>query len=57
MEGARVETELATMPGKDEIRAMLPRVACPDASLVRQLSAPGQDLSYARRCAQLKIRG
>jgi large subunit ribosomal protein L10 len=48
MEGSRVETELATMPGKDEIRAMLlAQLLAPAQSLVRQLSAPGQNLSYA----------
>ena len=47
MEGPRVETELATMPGKDEIRAMLlAQLLAPAQSLVRQLSAPGQNLSY-----------
>ena len=47
MEGARVETELATMPGKDEIRAMLlAQLMAPMQSLVRQLNAPGQNLSY-----------
>jgi large subunit ribosomal protein L10 len=48
MEGARVETELASMPGKDEIRAMLlAQLLAPAQSLVRQLNAPGQNLSYA----------
>jgi large subunit ribosomal protein L10 len=47
MEGARVETELATMPGKDEIRAMLlAQLLAPAQSLVRQLNAAGQNLSY-----------
>jgi large subunit ribosomal protein L10 len=48
MEGPRVETELATMPGKDEIRAMLlAQLLAPAQALVRQLSAPGQNLVYA----------
>jgi large subunit ribosomal protein L10 len=48
MDGARVETELASMPGKDEIRAMLlAQLLAPAQSLVRQLNAPGQNLSYA----------
>jgi large subunit ribosomal protein L10 len=48
MEGNRVETELASMPGKNEIRAMLlAQLLAPAQSLVRQLSAPGQNLSYA----------
>jgi len=47
MEGPRVETELATMPGKDEIRAMLlATLQAPAQSLVRQLQAAGQNLSY-----------
>jgi large subunit ribosomal protein L10 len=48
MEGPRVETELASMPGKDEIRAMLlATLLAPAQALVRQLNAPGQNLSYA----------
>jgi len=48
MEGPRVESELASMPGKDEVRAMLlAQLLAPAQSLVRQLSAPGQNLSYA----------
>ena len=47
MDGPRVETELATMPGKDEIRAMLlATLQAPAQSLVRQLQAAGQNLSY-----------
>jgi len=48
MEGPRVETELATMPGKDEIRSMLlAQLLAPAQCLVRQLNAPGQNLTYA----------
>jgi large subunit ribosomal protein L10 len=48
MEGSRVETELASMPGKDEIRAMLlATLLAPAQALVRQLNAPGQNLAYA----------
>jgi len=47
MSGDRVETELATMPGKDEIRAMLlAQMMAPAQSLVRQLNAPGQNFAY-----------
>jgi large subunit ribosomal protein L10 len=47
MEGARVETELASMPGKDEIRAMLlATLLAPAQALVRQLAAPAQNLTY-----------
>ena len=48
MAAARVETELATMPGKNEVRAMLlAQLMAPAQSLVRQLQAPGQNLVYA----------
>lgn len=48
MAGPRVEIELATMPGKDEVRAMLlAQLLAPAQSLVRQLHAPGQNLAYA----------
>jgi large subunit ribosomal protein L10 len=47
MEGSRVETELASMPGKDEIRAMLlAQLLAPAQALVRQLAAPAQNLAY-----------
>ena len=48
MAGARVETELASMPGKDEVRAMLlAQLMAPAQSLLRQLNAPGQNLAFA----------
>lgn len=47
MDGAAVETQLASMPGKDEIRAMLlAQLLAPAQSLVRQLAAPAQNLAY-----------
>jgi large subunit ribosomal protein L10 len=47
MAGSRVETDLATMPGKNEVRAMLlATLNAPAQSLVRQLNAAGQNLSY-----------
>ena len=47
MEAGRVETELATMPGKDEVRAMLlAQLMAPAQSLVRQLGAPAQNFAY-----------
>ncbi|MEY4576699.1 MAG: hypothetical protein RL701_1402 [Pseudomonadota bacterium] len=47
LEGPRVETELASMPGKDEIRAMLlATLMAPAQALVRQLSAPAQNFAY-----------
>lgn len=43
----RVETELASLPGKDEVRAMLlAQLLAPAQSLVRQLAAPGQNFAY-----------
>lgn len=56
MPGDRVETDLATMPGKDEIRAgLLAQLMAPMSTLVRQLGAPGQNLAFvldARRRQQ-----
>jgi large subunit ribosomal protein L10 len=47
MEADRVETVLATMPGKDEVRAMLlAQLMAPAQALVRQLSAPAQNLAF-----------
>lgn len=44
----RVEAELATLPGKDELRAMLlATMLAPAQSLVRQMLAPAQNLVYA----------
>jgi large subunit ribosomal protein L10 len=58
MEGARVETELATMPGKNEIRAMLlAQLLAPAQSLVRQLNAPGQNLSYVLDARKRQLEG
>jgi large subunit ribosomal protein L10 len=46
--GKRVESELATLPGKDEIRAqLLATLLAPMQSLVRMLQAPAQNLVYA----------
>jgi large subunit ribosomal protein L10 len=46
--GERVESELATMPGKDEARAMLlAQLNAPAQSLLRQLNAAGQNLAFA----------
>jgi large subunit ribosomal protein L10 len=47
MPGSQVESVLATMPGKDELRAMLlATLQAPAQSLVRLLQAPGQNLAY-----------
>jgi large subunit ribosomal protein L10 len=53
MDAKRVETELATMPGKDECRAMLlAQLMAPMQQLVMQLNAPGQNLAYALNARQ-----
>ena len=45
--GEAVEKQLATLPGKDEIRAqLLATLLAPMQSLVRQLGAPAQNLAY-----------
>jgi large subunit ribosomal protein L10 len=47
-DGARVESELATLPGKDELRSMLlATLLAPMQNLVAQLAAPGQNLAFA----------
>jgi large subunit ribosomal protein L10 len=58
MDGSRVESELATMPGKDEIRAMLlATLNAPAQSLVRQLQAAGQNLSYVLDARKRQLEG
>jgi large subunit ribosomal protein L10 len=47
MDGKAVETMLASLPGKDEIRAqLLATLMAPAQNLVAQLAAPGQNLAY-----------
>ena len=47
MPGPQVESVLASMPGKNELRAMLlATLQAPAQSLVRLLQAPGQNLTY-----------
>ena len=47
LEASRVEGELATMPGKDEIRAqLLAQLMAPAQTLVRQLLAPSQNMVH-----------
>jgi large subunit ribosomal protein L10 len=46
LDGKRVENELATLPGKDEIRAsLLAQLMAPMQNLVAQLNAPAQNLT------------
>ena len=48
MPGANVETVLATLPGKNEVRAMLlAQLNAPAQKLLMQLMAPGQNLAFA----------
>lgn len=48
LEGKRVESELASLPGKDEVRGMLlAQLLAPMQNLVRQLQAPAQNFIYA----------
>jgi large subunit ribosomal protein L10 len=48
MAGNRIETELASLPGKDEVRAMLlAQLLAPMQKLVMQLNAPAQNLNFA----------
>lgn len=48
MAGPRVETELATLPGKNEVRAMLlAQLLAPMQKLVMQLNAPAQNALFA----------
>jgi large subunit ribosomal protein L10 len=47
MAAGRVETELATLPGKDEVRAMLlAQLLAPAQKLVMQLTAPAQNFAF-----------
>ena len=47
LSAVQVEKDLASLPGKDELRAMLlATLMAPAQSLVRQLQAPAQNLSY-----------
>jgi large subunit ribosomal protein L10 len=58
MEGARVETDLASMPGKNEIRAMLlATLNAPAQSLVRQLNAAGQNFAYLLDARKRQLEG
>lgn len=47
LDAKRVEAELANLPGKDELRAMLlATMLAPAQQLVRQLGAAGQSLAF-----------
>jgi large subunit ribosomal protein L10 len=58
VEGSKVESDLANMPGKDEMRArLLAQLLAPMQSLVRQLSAPAQNLAYVLEAKRTKDEG
>lgn len=56
--GSKVESDLATMPGKDELRAMLlATLQAPAQNLVAQLQAPLQNLVYALEARRKQLGG
>jgi large subunit ribosomal protein L10 len=58
MPGAQVESVLATMPGKDELRAMLlATLQAPAQNLVRLLQAPAQNLALVLDAHRRKQEG
>ncbi len=58
MAGPRVESELATLPSKDEVRAMLlAQLLAPAQKLVMQLSAPAQNLAFALDARRRQLEG
>lgn len=58
LDGAQVETTLASMLGKDEIRAqLLATLLAPAQNLVAQLAAPGQNLAYVLDAIKRKQEG
>jgi large subunit ribosomal protein L10 len=53
--GDRVETDLASMPGKDELRAMLlATFQAPLTQFVQLLQAPAQNLAYVLKAKEEK---
>jgi large subunit ribosomal protein L10 len=58
LDGAAVENQLAKMPGKNELRAMLlATLQAPAQSLVRLLAAPAQNLTYLLDAKKRKDNG
>ena len=58
MVGARVESEMATMPGKDEARAMLlAQLLAPMQKLVMQLNAAAQQLTLVLDARKRQLGG
>lgn len=53
--GERVETDLASMPGKDELRAMLlATMQAPMQQLLQQINAPAQNFVYLLKAKEDK---
>jgi large subunit ribosomal protein L10 len=53
--GDRVETDLASMPGKNELRAtLLATMQAPLQQLLQQLNAPAQNLAYVLKAKEDK---
>jgi len=53
LDGAAVETSLATMPGKDELRAMLlATMQAPAQQFLQLLNAPAQNLVYVLKAKE-----
>lgn len=58
MPGKDVESTLATMPGKDELRAtLLATLQAPMQQLLQQLQAPSQNLVYALEAQRKQLGG
>ncbi len=56
--GARVEADLAGLPGKDELRSMLlATLMAPMQNLVAVLNAPAQDFAYVLTAYEEKLNG
>ena len=58
LEAKRVETELASLPGKDELRAsLLGQLMAPMQKLVMQLNAPAQNTALVLDAFRRKQEG
>ena len=58
MDGKAVENQLATMPGKDELRAsLLATLQAPLQQFVMQLNAPAQNFVYALAAKERQANG
>jgi large subunit ribosomal protein L10 len=58
IDGAAVESQLATMPGKDELRAqLLATLQAPLQNFVALLQAPAQNLAYVLSAKERKDKG